>query len=125
MHDDGSYVATIDRKPAHINGRKRGEYALDPNSGKRSKELIIDPQVGASAVVALTDHHEARTAMSRQVIGERADRLPHPIGERLLSLNAIALIATNQCCDLLVCHLGTLYAWWLAQAIGCSSRSGA
>ena len=108
MHHDDRYITAIDGHPLHIDRGERRERTFDADPGERGKQLIIDRQVDARAIVALADDHEARTAMAREIIGERADRFPHAIGQRLLAFDPVALVAAYQGCDLLVGHPSTL-----------------
>jgi hypothetical protein len=116
MHDDGRQLAASDGRPAHIDRRERGERALDPDPGERREELIIDREVGAGTIVALTHEHEGWATVTREIVGERTDRSPDPVGQRLLALDAVALAAGGQRCDLLVGHR--------CDIVGSSRRSG-
>ncbi|HEY0482659.1 MAG TPA: hypothetical protein VGD37_34290 [Kofleriaceae bacterium] len=117
MDDHHGELAAVDGDRTHVDCGERRERALDSDTGKGRQQLIVDCKVCASAVIALTDDDKPRTMMTCQIIGERADRPADLVGQRLLALDAIALVPANQRQDLLVGHPARSYAPWDAQAI--------
>jgi hypothetical protein len=94
LHLDDRDLAPIEGRAAYGHDGKRLQQAIGSEASQKQKHRIVHLEAGAGAVDSLPDEHDAGEAVTRQIVGKRADRLTDPvtIGKALLAFDSIRLV---------------------------------
>ncbi len=112
----GGRISWLDRNDCHLGAAQhalgygqswgRDDIALCLDVGHSDQDLVRDRQATGINIVPCADEHNTGTTMMEEIVGERADGLPHRSphipSKRFLALNLIGLQVNEHLLELFI-----------------------